>query len=144
MTAHSKNGWEGLPRDPREELVWDWLCSLEKCFLSKAPNRLHQTTTSSQFKDERGQLDFFFLPKTAKSTWRFRNSSRLSSRNLSSGFCKIVSFCCSVTKAIAGGRERRSRSGEIGGALPDHRHCNDAEGATICRCPSNSWGRDNF
>ena len=68
MTAHSKNGWEGLPRDPREELVWDWLCSLEKCFLSRAPNRLHQTTTSSQFKDERGQLDFFFLPKTAKST----------------------------------------------------------------------------
>ncbi|CAK7563371.1 MAG: hypothetical protein SEPTF4163_001239 [Sporothrix epigloea] len=68
MTAHSKNGWEGLPRDPREELVWDWLCSLEKRFLSKAPNRLHRTTTSSRFEDEKGQLDFFFLPKTAKST----------------------------------------------------------------------------
>ncbi|OTB09701.1 hypothetical protein K445DRAFT_323716, partial [Daldinia sp. EC12] len=60
LTAYNGKRWTDFPTIPDEKPVWDWLCSLEEDFLKNAPYKLHTTTTASQFKERKGQMDIFF------------------------------------------------------------------------------------
>ncbi|KAI1288763.1 serine/threonine-protein kinase Sgk2 [Xylaria venustula] len=60
MVEHDGNRWTSFPTVPAEQLVWDWLRSLEDRALSGAPHKLHTTKTAHQFKERKGQMDLFF------------------------------------------------------------------------------------
>lgn len=60
MAEHDGSRWKSFPPVQKEELIWDWLRSLEDGALSGAPYKLHTTKTAHQFKERKGQMDLFF------------------------------------------------------------------------------------
>ncbi|CAH0044867.1 unnamed protein product [Clonostachys solani] len=66
MAEHDGMRWKGFPPTPDENLVWEWLLSLEKRAFADAPYKLHTTTTANQFKQRKGQMDIFFQIPAAK------------------------------------------------------------------------------
>ncbi|KAI0864145.1 serine/threonine-protein kinase Sgk2 [Xylaria cubensis] len=56
MEEYDGKRWTDFPTDPNEDLVWKWLCALQKRHLKSAANR---TSTSYQFEGRRCHLDFF-------------------------------------------------------------------------------------
>ncbi|KAI1262889.1 serine/threonine-protein kinase Sgk2 [Xylariaceae sp. FL1019] len=71
MTEHDGKRWNGFPSKPTEQLVWDWLCSLEDRLLSDAPHKLHTTKTAHEFKEPKGQIDLFFQTPAAGESGKF-------------------------------------------------------------------------
>ena len=65
LTAHDGKRWTDFPKVPDEELVWDWLRSMEERFLDGAPYKFHTTRTANQFKERKGQVDLFLQKPAA-------------------------------------------------------------------------------
>ncbi|KKF92069.1 hypothetical protein CFO_g5578 [Ceratocystis platani] len=70
LTAHDGKKWTAFPKVPDEELVWDWLRSLEERFLDHAPYRFHTTKTANLFQEQKGQMDLFLQRPAAEGSDR--------------------------------------------------------------------------
>ncbi|KAL2885823.1 Protein kinase domain protein [Ceratocystis lukuohia] len=70
LTAHDGKKWTAFPKVPDEELVWDWLRSLEERFLEHAPYRFHTTKTANLFQEQKGQMDLFLQRPAAEGSDR--------------------------------------------------------------------------
>ncbi|KAI1737356.1 serine/threonine-protein kinase Sgk2 [Xylaria scruposa] len=69
MTEYDYEGkkWIEFPAITNEELVWNWLRSLEIRFLADAPHKVYITQTAHQLQQRKGQMDMFFVQRsTAK------------------------------------------------------------------------------
>ncbi|KAJ6786855.1 hypothetical protein PWT90_06204 [Aphanocladium album] len=63
--SYSEMKWPKFPDVPTENAVFEFLSDLlDKCSDS-APNMLHHTTSTKDFKDHKSQVDLFFRPKSA-------------------------------------------------------------------------------
>ncbi|KAI0904635.1 serine/threonine-protein kinase Sgk2 [Ustulina deusta] len=71
ITAHDGKKWTDFPTTPDEKPVWDWLRSLEECFLADAPYKLYTTKTANQFKERKGQMDLFLQTPATKASSTF-------------------------------------------------------------------------
>ncbi|RYO95254.1 hypothetical protein DL766_002067 [Monosporascus sp. MC13-8B] len=71
LTTHDGKRWTSFPTVPDEKPVWDWLRSLEECFLPDAPYKFHTTRTANQFKERKGQMDLFLQRPAAETNDTF-------------------------------------------------------------------------
>lgn len=74
MAEHDRKRWTRFPSTPDEKPVWDWLKSLEKDALPNARYRLETTSTASQFKERKGQMDLFYHLRSEDSNdFKYKN-----------------------------------------------------------------------
>lgn len=66
LTHHENKRWTGFPTESWEDEVWKWLKDLESSCLQGAPNMLFTNKTSTEFKEKKGQFDFFIQLATTK------------------------------------------------------------------------------
>ncbi|KAL1894959.1 hypothetical protein Cpir12675_003453 [Ceratocystis pirilliformis] len=71
LTAHDGKKLTAFPKVPDEKSVWDWLRSLEECFLDHAPYKFHTTKTVNQFKERKGQIIIFLQRSAAEDSGTF-------------------------------------------------------------------------
>ncbi|KAJ3473972.1 hypothetical protein NLG97_g10049 [Lecanicillium saksenae] len=63
--------WRGFPKKTTENEVFKFCQDLLQKCCRGAPNSLHQSISSGEFKDHKSQVDFFFKPRLSESTSKY-------------------------------------------------------------------------